>query len=251
MTAFSYQLYSSRMFPPLGDTLKMLADLGYAQVEGYGALLDDADAIDALERGLQDTGLAMPTSHVSLDMCRDDPARVSELAGRLGLKTAIIPYIQPDDRPTDATGWSAYGAELARVAKPLADAGIALGYHNHDFEYRPLADGHMPIDLILHASPDTVLEYDVAWAVRAGADPMATIAKHGPRILSAHLKDIAPAGENADEDGWADVGHGTMDWPALFTALKDAGTTYFVMEHDKPSDHHRFASRALAAAKSF
>lgn len=37
MTAFSYQLYSSRNFPPLAATLTMLADLGYAEVEGYGA----------------------------------------------------------------------------------------------------------------------------------------------------------------------------------------------------------------------
>ena len=41
MTAFSYQLYSSRNFPPLSRTLSMLADLGYEQVEGYGGLFDD------------------------------------------------------------------------------------------------------------------------------------------------------------------------------------------------------------------
>ena len=29
MTEFSYQLYSSRNFPPLADTLKMLGELGY------------------------------------------------------------------------------------------------------------------------------------------------------------------------------------------------------------------------------
>ena len=31
MTDFSYQLYSSRNFPPLADTLKMLARLGYSR----------------------------------------------------------------------------------------------------------------------------------------------------------------------------------------------------------------------------
>lgn len=251
MTDFSYQLYSSRLFPPLGDTLRMLADLGYAQVEGFGALYAEAEAVATLEAGLKDTGLTMPTGHFGLDMCATQPDTVLDIAKRLGIKAVIVPFIMPDDRPTDAAGWSAYGARLAEVGKPFRAAGLQMGYHNHDFEYVTLPDGHRPIDLILHASPDTVLEYDVAWAVRAGADPMATITKYGPRILAAHLKDIAPTGENADEDGWADVGHGTMDWPALFAALQAGGTEYFVMEHDNPSDHHRFASRALAAARTF
>lgn len=251
MTDFSYQLYSSRMFPPLGNTLQMLADLGYAQVEGFGALYGDADAVAQVEAGLKDTGLVMPTGHFGLDMCRDDPNGVIDIAHRLGVKAVIIPYIQLEDRPTDAAGWTAYGQGLAEAGKPFLDAGLQIGYHNHDFEYVALADGHMPIDLILHASPDTQLEYDVAWAVRAGADPMTSITKYGSRILCAHLKDIAAPGENEDEDGWADVGHGTMDWATLFNALKDGGTSYFIMEHDKPSDHQRFATRALAAAQSF
>ncbi|WP_299150824.1 sugar phosphate isomerase/epimerase [uncultured Tateyamaria sp.] len=251
MTAFSYQLYSSRMFPPLGDTLQMLADLGYGEVEGYGALLDDPAMIAALADGLKATGLIMPTCHVALTMCQQDPARVVEIAAQLGIKTAVIPYIHPDDRPTDAAGWRAYGTGLEQVQKRLAEAGITLAYHNHDFEYATLADGTMPIDLILDAAPSVHLEYDLAWAVRAGADPVDTITRYGGRILCAHLKDIAPKGEAEDEDGWADVGHGTMDWPNLFSALKTAGTRHFIMEHDKPNDHHRFAARALAAAKRF
>jgi hypothetical protein len=38
MTDYSYQLYSSRNFGPLPETLRMLAELGYKQVEGYDAL---------------------------------------------------------------------------------------------------------------------------------------------------------------------------------------------------------------------
>jgi sugar phosphate isomerase/epimerase len=78
---------------------------------------------------------------------------------------------------------------------------------------------------------------------------MATLATYGSRLLAAHLKDIAPKGENADEDGWADLGHGTIAWATILPALRKAGCTYFVMEQDKPNDHHRFASRALAAAR--
>ena len=251
MTALSYQLYSSRMFPPLEETLKMLAEIGYAHVEGYGALVADADAMDALERGLHATGLTMPSCHVGLAMCEGEPDAVLAIAERFGIETVVIPFIMPDDRPTDLSGWLAYGARLSAVAEKLAASGRRLAYHNHDFEFAPLPDASLPIDLIFEAAPDVLFEYDVAWAVRAGADPMAPIDRYGARIAIAHLKDLAPDGEATDEDGWADVGHGTMAWPTLFNAMKSAGTQHFAAEHDNPSDHRRFAQRSFDAAQTF
>jgi sugar phosphate isomerase/epimerase len=249
MTKFSYQLYSSRNHGPLPDTLKMLAETGYAQVEGYGALYADAVSLSILERGLGATGLEMPTGHFSLEMTRDSPARALEIAKSLGVKGVIVPYLTPDQRPTDAKGWVGFGAALVEIAKPFRDAGLWFGYHNHDFEFVPV-EGKRPLDLILTGN-DLCLEFDVAWSVRGRADPMAVISQYGDRLKAAHLKDIAPAGENAHEDGWADLGHGTMDWQSLMAALRDAGCEYFVMEHDKPSDDRRFASRALASAQSY
>jgi sugar phosphate isomerase/epimerase len=250
MTDFSYQLYSSRKFGPLDATLRMVADAGYTQVEGYGGLYADDSALNALEKGLKGTGLAMPTGHFGFDMVAKDAKRTLGLAKTLGLKGVIVPYIMPDDRPKDAKGWSAYGKALAEAGKPYRDAGLFFGYHNHDFEYVAVDGGHLPLDLILGADDSLALEFDVAWCVRGGKDPMATIARYGSRVRAAHVKDIAPAGQNADQDGWADVGDGTMPWPALMAALRRAGTTYFVAEHDNPSDDRRFAARSIAAMRA-
>ena len=247
MTDFAYQLYSSRNFPPLGDTLAMLAELGYGAVEGFGGLYGDEAGVAALEAGLKDSGLAMPTAHFSLDMVESGAWR--DIAKRLGVETVIVPYIAEPDRPTDTAGWEAFAARLAEAGKPVQDAGLGYGWHNHDFEFT--ADGPHPLDLILGASDGMLLEFDVAWAVVAGQDPADWIARYGPRIVAAHLKDLAPKGENRDEDGWADLGHGTIAWPEIFAQLQAAGTRHFIMEHDNPSDHHRFASRALAAARAF
>jgi sugar phosphate isomerase/epimerase len=250
MTDFSYQLYSSRNFPPLSDTLAMLAKAGYAQVEGYGALYADASSLGILEKGLKDNGLAMPTGHFSMDQCRDDAARVLEITRSLNMKGVIVPYIMPDDRPKDAKGWEGFGKTLAAVGKPFRDAGLFFGYHNHDFEYVAVDGGHLPIDLVLGADDSLAFEFDVAWSIRGGYDPMKSITRHTGRIRAAHVKDIAPAGQNADEDGWADVGHGTVAWPTLLTALRKAGVTYFVCEHDNPKDHARFATRSIAALRA-
>lgn len=246
---FSYQLYSSRNFPPLNDTLKMLKAAGYTQVEGFGGVYGDIPGLVAL---LNKTGLAMPTGHFSIDMLENEQDKVFEIAKATGMKAIICPYLMPEDRPKDAAGWRALGARLQKAGEPYRKAGYAFGWHNHDFEFVPLADGSIPQDLIFEAGPDVGWEMDVAWAVRGKADPLAYIEKYGDRIISVHVKDIAPAGQNKDEDGWADVGDGVVGWGELMKALrKHSKAKYFVLEHDKPSDHKRFAERSIAAAKTY
>ncbi len=44
---FSYQLYSSRNFPPMSRTFEMVSKAGYTAVEGYGALYADDAAVAA------------------------------------------------------------------------------------------------------------------------------------------------------------------------------------------------------------
>jgi sugar phosphate isomerase/epimerase len=76
--------------------------------------------------------------------------------------------------------------------------------------------------------------------------------KQGDRITAIHVKDIAPAGEKMDEDGWADVGTGTLDWKQLLADAKSkTRAKYFVAEHDKPSDPIRFARQSIAAVKQW
>ena len=61
------------------------------------------------------------------------------------------------------------------------------------------------------------------------------------------MKDIAPPGQCLDEDGWADPGHGVLDWAALVAAMQGIGVKLLVVEHDKPNDVARFARRAAEA----
>jgi sugar phosphate isomerase/epimerase len=71
------------------------------------------------------------------------------------------------------------------------------------------------------------------------------IKKYADRITAVHVKDIAPKGENLDEDGWADVGKGTVNWPACFKALAKTKTLSYILEHDNPNDLARFAKRSF------
>lgn len=250
MSAFSYQLYSSRKFPPLTNTLKMLAGLGYAEVEGYGALFSDPQAVAELGRDLAANGLKMPTGHFGLGMVRDEPQRVLEICRSLGIGRVFVPAVPADERVKDAAGWAALGRELAQAGKPFWDAGLTFGWHNHAFEFARVDSDKRPLDLILEGDPRLALEIDVAWVAVGGEDPLRWIAKYADRIVAAHLKDIAPGGECEDEDGWADLGHGTMDWKTIMAALRRTGARTFVLEHDNPNDHRRFAQRSIATAKA-
>ena len=93
---------------------------------------------------------------------------------------------------------------------------------------------------------------DLAWLVKGGQEPIAWMDKYGDRITALHVKDIAPAGQALDEDGWADVGHGVLDWKALLAAAKKkTKVKYYVAEHDKPLDAMRFGRRSIAAIKGW
>ncbi|WEX08407.1 sugar phosphate isomerase/epimerase [Chelativorans sp. AA-79] len=249
MTEFSYQLYSSRNFPPLADTLRMLKKLGYAQVEGYGGVYGD---LPALKAALDETGLAMTSGHFGIDVLENEPEKVIEIAKTVGMQAVYCPFLVAEQRPTDAAGYARFGERLQKAGEPLTRAGLVFGWHNHDFEFRRLSDGAIPQAEIFHGGPELSWEADIAWIARGGADPIEWIGEYAGRVSAIHVKDIAPEGEAADEDGWADVGTGTMDWKTIFDTVREkTKARFFVMEHDKPNDHERFARRSIENARNF
>lgn len=246
---WSFQLYSARNFQPWDKVLNVLAGLGYTKVEGFGGVYDDPKAFRV---ELDKNGLAMPSGHFGIDILEQDFAKAADIARTLGMKLIACPWLEPADRPTDADGWRAFGKRLAAIGAKARDAGFDFAWHNHDFEFVPVEGGLVPQRLILEAAPDIGWEVDVAWVIRGGSDPLHWIEEFGPRIMAVHVKDIAPHGQATDEDGWSDVGHGTVDWAGLVTALRNRTLAkYLVMEHDNPADFERFARRSITAAKSF
>ena len=245
----SFQLYSARDFTPWEDVVKMVADLGYTQVEGFGGVYADASAFKAL---LDRHGLTMPSGHFFPLGSFEEGLETSLAAAKtLNMQRLFCPA--PEDKwrdGTDAAEWTTLAKRLEDACKRVNDAGYRFGWHNHHWEFMPLQGGGIAMDILLEHAPSIEWEMDVAWVIRGGADPKEWIKDHADRITTAHVKDIAPEGENADEDGWADVGHGTVDWPGIMAALREAGVDLFVMEHDKPSDARRFAERSIASFRN-
>jgi sugar phosphate isomerase/epimerase len=236
----SFQLYSARNFPPIEAVLDGLAAIGYDAVEPFGGnYLDDPKGFRAKADAL---GLGIPTAHVPLDLLDQDRGKAADVARTLGLETVVLPHVGGDQRPKDANGWKAFAERLQGHAEHLAGVGLRLAWHNHDFEYARLADGSRPIDHIL-SGRDVLFEPDVAWIARADADIATEVAKYGAKVAAFHVKDAAPKGVTRD-DGWTDVGAGTIDWKAVWPTFAGTGATLLVMENDNPSDWRSFAANS-------
>jgi sugar phosphate isomerase/epimerase len=247
--AWSFQLYSARNFQPWDKVLQTIGQVGYKQVEGFGGVYGDPAAF---RKELDKNGLAMASGHFAIDLLENDFDSAARTAETLGVKLIACPFLMPDARPNDAAGWKSFGERLGTVGEKAKKAGFGFAWHNHAFEFEKLADGSVPQTHILDAAPDIGWEIDVAWVIRGNADPLQWIDKYGKRISAVHVKDIAPAGQNANEDGWADVGHGTVDWKGLIKALREkTPAKIFVMEHDNPSDYQRFARHSFDTVSHF
>ena len=242
---FSFQLYSARNFPPLEAQLGFVAAAGFTNVEPYGGLYGDPAGFAAQ---LKAAGLHARSGHFGLDQLETKFDTMVEAARILGIGTLIVPYVGGEDRGTDKASWQVFGARLHTIAAKLKDEGLRFAWHNHDFEFMPLADGSYPIEHIL--GDDLLWEADVAWIVRAKADPATWLRRFSGRVKLVHVKDIAPAGQKTDEDGWADVGTGIVDWKTLWGECVAAGAEIMVAEHDNPSDAVRFAKVSAAAMRA-
>ena len=244
----SLQLYSMRDISDQIALLEKLPAIGIHNVEGYGGVYGDP----ATYRAAMDVnGIAMPSGHMALDDIEADFDATMSIITTMGMKRVYAPYLEEKDRPTDAAGYIALAKRLNAAALRYAEQGISFGWHNHDFEFVALADGGIPMEILLEYAPDMTWEADLAWIVRGACDPLDYIARYGSRITAIHVKDIAKSGTNIDEDGWADLGTGTLDWTAYLKACRtQSHDLIYALEHDKPSDPIAFATRSAAAFKA-
>ncbi len=234
----SIQLYSLRFLNDREKELDAVQAAGIKLVEAVQGHLDDAAGFKAK---LDARGLQAPSCHVSMEALESRLDWIVEGARTVGFTHLYMPAVPNEQRVQDAAGWQRTGAALAVAADKLGKEGLSLGYHNHDWELKALDDGRIPLEVLFEAAPDLGWQADVAWLARGGADPLNWLDRYKDRLTAIHVKDIAPAGQNLDEDGWCDVGSGTMNWSRLWGQCLQYPVALMVLEHDKPKDGARFA----------
>ena len=236
------QLYTLRhLSDNVNELIQTAADAGYAGVEGgYGPDMDAASIKDALDK----SGVKMVSAHVMWDALENDLAGVITFQRTLGNDTLIIPWISDANYSDSAESWQKLGERFNKIAEQVKAEGMTLLYHNHSFEFGEYG-GKLGLEHLLDSAPDLGLELDLGWCQQGGVDPMPLLEKYSGRVPRVHVKDRAPEGENSGQGGWADVGYGVIQWEPLLEAAKDAGTQWFVVEHDEPADPVRTIKRSF------
>jgi sugar phosphate isomerase/epimerase len=227
----SLQLYTVReeTARDMPGTLRKISEIGYPAVEfaGYGGLTPQD-----LKTTLDDLDLRASGAHVPLDSWETNPETVLADMQTLDCAHAILPIVPPERR-TDEASVARLAEDLNRWGEQCRREGIAISYHNHDFEFAPLGTTTMWDVLVRETDPEVVgLELDLYWVKYAGTDPETTLRNVADRVSLVHLKDMAPDDTLSD----LPVGEGTLPWTALLEAADEAGVEWYVAEQDNPRD---------------
>jgi sugar phosphate isomerase/epimerase len=245
----SIQLYTVRdalSADPAG-TLATLADIGYTKVEAAGT----AGLTPAAFRALLDAnGIRATSGHFGIPQPFDPAAWRATLADArtLGCQYVVHPFFGVDANGPirDAAVWRAFAQDLNQAGALAREAGLRFGYHNHHYEFFPLADGfgRRGYDVLTAtADPRLVqLELDLYWSWRGTADPVDVIRAHRARVRQFHVKDM-----NIDS-AFADPGTGLIDFRRIFAQSDTAGVKEYIVERDDAGTGSRRPEDALDTA---
>lgn len=180
---YSIQLFSVRDTTPsdMEGTLRRLSETGYKAVE-FAGFFGYAPA--QIRAWLDQYGLTASGTHTGWEEIRDRFDEVVEAHRMIGCTDVIIPSA---DFSTEEK--LAGFVDFVNEYQPkLAKEGLRLGYHNHDFEFRPTAYGKI-VHEELQARTSIDFEIDTYWAYHAGVDPVALMRKLADRVHVIHIKD--------------------------------------------------------------
>jgi sugar phosphate isomerase/epimerase len=227
LTRIGLQLYTVRklMEASVPLTLEQVSKVGYQEVEFAGYF---GNYPAQLRRWLDDFGLTAPAAHLPLQEKKLED--LMDAAAELGHRYLVLASLPPAQRLT-LDGYRRAAAVLNRAGEQARKRGLAVAYHNHDFEFRDRG-GIVPYDVLLaETDPELVwLEVDFYWMAKAGRDPLRYFAAHSGRFRLCHLKDIDERGSITE------VGRGRLDFPALLRRRDQAGLRHFFVEHDHPRE---------------
>ena len=248
----SIQLYTLRdqLAIDLEGTLAALHGIGYRRVEHAGFVGRTAEEFKA---ALDAAGLWASSGHVQIPQPFDPAAWSASLADAttLGSRYIVHPFFGIDfgtgEVVRTTAPWRAFARDLNRAGRMARDAGIKLGYHNHNWEFFRLTDNpaQTAYDVLVEATdPDLVhLEIDLFWAVRGAHDPVDLIGQNRGRVLQYHVKDLNQAGS------FEDPGQGLIDFARIFRHSKEAGVVEYIVERDDAGTPPRRPEEALDTAR--
>ena len=213
-------------------TLKQLAAIGYQRIEmcspagyvkyGFGSLQNLKGA--EMKRIIDDSGLACESCHFGRDELTNRLDERIAFAQDLGLKQMILATF---GIPKTLDEWRKSAEWLNGVGEKVKSAGIQMGYHNHDFEFKKFGDVLVYDELMKTFDPRVIkMQFQVA-VIALGYDAADYLTKYAGRFISMHCADWSPT-----EKKVVPLGQGIVNWQKVFTAAKTGGIKNYFVEVD-------------------
>lgn len=242
------------------NTLKQVAAIGYREVESAGSEKGNFYGYEPKEfaKIVKDQGLHWRSAHVGgapfspqqiMKMAKtaQDSARIrSFLEHQKNHPTALnlkenyqelaekaaeggLSYLVCSSIPVSTLDEIKVAVEVfSKTGEACRKVGVQFAYHNHVTEFDTV-EGHRPFDYILsHTDKSLVkMELDLAWATKAGQDPVQLFREHPGRFPLWHVKDLSRDSKEPTE-----VGNGIIDFKRIFDQAGESGLKYFFVEQD-------------------
>ncbi|MDP2424510.1 MAG: sugar phosphate isomerase/epimerase [Bacteroidales bacterium] len=213
----------------LTGTLEALKEAGYSGIEAFG--FDGAfyghSAIEfnSICAGI---GLRIYSSHTAITF--GNARYIAEKGAEAGLGYLVLPSMMGRAQNT-ADDYRKTAYEMNQIGEVCKKFNICFGYHNHDFEFKPI-DGLLPYDILLHETDPSLVSFqlDIYWVIKAGADPIHYFKKHPGRFRTWHIKDMGRDGESCI------IGNGKIDFKNLLAYAGEAGLDRIFVEQEHYSE---------------
>ncbi len=198
-----------------------------------------------LRKLLDARGMTCSSHHVrpgDLEMSMEKVIADAKALGAIQVVCPILPHKPPLSRAQVLNA----AANFNRFGETLKNAGLKFAYHNHSQDFLPADTPSLPGEtfydvLIAATQPDVVhFQLDVFWVTWGGKKAVDVIDKHGARLCSLHLKDLASdaivniADPKRARPFMVQLTTGQVDIPRVIAAAKKHGISHLVIEDESP-----------------
>ncbi len=241
------QLFSIRdeMAADLPGTLKKIKEMGYSGVELAGTFYGLSP--EEFKAELDRAGLVAISAHMPLQDMRVNIDQVISDCKAIGCEYIVVPYLPPADRKTEEDFLNVV-KDIHTACTKVAEAGMTMLYHNHDFEFEKIGDQYR-LDYLYDNVPSNLLqtELDLCWVRVGGENPATYLQKYADKAPLIHLKDFvggksesmyeligikSEAKKSTGTFEFRPIGYGCQDWYTILCTAQNTNAKWLIVEQD-------------------
>ena len=199
-------------------------------------------------KAAKDNGMAVNSMHFDwntvvapTDAAMSDFQKTVDEARGHGLTHLVIPYLEAGQRAS-LDDYKKLASRMNQAAGMARKAGVQLAYHNHSFEFEPMAGGKTGFDVLMsECAPEMMFELDVFWVKAGGVEPVDLMKKLKGRVSQLHLKDLKaglslPVYNGMPADGFKELGQGIIPMEPIIKLAAEIGVVHCHVEQDQSPD---------------